>query len=197
MLKGWKTKTGLIIGVLGGALLAGVEVAPSPEIATWLKFLGTIFMNIGSGMTAYGVAHKVEKSNAKDSGFMDIRLCGLLAAAMAILIISSAGCGHRQVVLTPDQEIDRAYYEALNTFSKAEKEFTGWLITYNNWCENPEYADACKVADPYWDKANTALDAWGAVVEAKKGSAFEQDVYLNELKALKTKMLMEIPNFKW
>ncbi|HUU53246.1 MAG TPA: hypothetical protein VMW44_01230 [Candidatus Bathyarchaeia archaeon] len=61
MLQGWKTNTGLIIGVIGGALLAGAEVAPSPDFAVWLKFLGTILMTIGAGGAAYGVADKVQK----------------------------------------------------------------------------------------------------------------------------------------
>jgi len=61
MLKGWKTNTGLIVGVIGGALMAGAEVAPSPDIALWLKFIGTILMTIGASGAVYGVADKVQK----------------------------------------------------------------------------------------------------------------------------------------
>lgn len=61
MLTGWKTKTGLIVGVLGTGLLAGAEVAPTPQIGVWCRFLGMIMAGIGTGLAGYGIAHKIEK----------------------------------------------------------------------------------------------------------------------------------------
>ena len=61
MLTGWKTKTGLIVGVLGTGLLAGAEVAPTPQIGVWCRFLGMIMAGIGTGLAGYGIAHKVER----------------------------------------------------------------------------------------------------------------------------------------
>ena len=59
---GWKTKAGLITAAAGAGFLAGSQVAPNPEIAVWLKFLGTLIAAGGGCLTTYGVAHKVEKA---------------------------------------------------------------------------------------------------------------------------------------
>lgn len=114
---------------------------------------------------------------------------------VAIFIIS--GCFKRQIVLTPEQEPDRQYYEVLNIFNQAEKEFTSKLVKYNNWCEKPEYDEACSALDEYWYKANTALEAWKDIVDSRKNDTIEQDNYLDALKTLKSNILMEAPNFIW
>jgi hypothetical protein len=62
MIEGWKTKSGIICGLIGGGFLAGAEVAPSPGIAVWMRFIGTILVAVGGGGAFYGVAHKVEKT---------------------------------------------------------------------------------------------------------------------------------------
>jgi hypothetical protein len=63
MISGWKTKAGLIAVALGGALIAGAKVAPSPELAIWLEFGGTIIFTLGGGLAGYGVADKVERKS--------------------------------------------------------------------------------------------------------------------------------------
>ena len=59
---GWKTKAGIITGAVGVALLAGSQVSPNPDMAVWLKFLGTLIAAGGGSLGVYGVAHKVEKA---------------------------------------------------------------------------------------------------------------------------------------
>ena len=61
-MEGWKTKAGFFIGAIGGALLAGAEVAPNPNLAIWLRFFGIILMSFGGGTMGYGIAHKIEKT---------------------------------------------------------------------------------------------------------------------------------------
>ncbi|HBA86010.1 MAG TPA: hypothetical protein DCZ95_18145 [Verrucomicrobia bacterium] len=64
MISGWKTKWGLIIGTIGGGLMAGAMVAPSPDLEKWCMFIGIIMATIGGGGVGLGVAHKVEKSSS-------------------------------------------------------------------------------------------------------------------------------------
>lgn len=66
-MKGWKTKTGIIIGVVGGALLAGAQVVPPNklELAGWLQFAGVMLSFAGTGLGGYGIAHKGEKNTAE------------------------------------------------------------------------------------------------------------------------------------
>lgn len=113
------------------------------------------------------------------------------------LAVSLVGCGAKQVVLTPDQEKDRLYFEQKNQHNHALKFFTEVLTKYNDWCESPGYEEVCAVVDPYWTKANTALDTWGEVIEKREPLAGSQEAYRNALKRLKTKMLMKIPDFDW
>lgn len=118
---------------------------------------------------------------------------------VAIILVLSfvIGCAQRQVVLTPNQESDRAYYEALNRFNQAEKEFTDKLIKYNDWCEIPAYSSACKTVDPYWTKANDVLDAWKSIVNSRKNDTAAQNNYHEAMKELKTTVLMNLNNYKW
>ena len=58
---GWKTKYGAIVVALGMSLLGASEVAPNIELGTWMKFIGTVLTGFGSGLTAVGLGHKIEK----------------------------------------------------------------------------------------------------------------------------------------
>lgn len=64
---GWKTKTGVVIGIIGGALLAGAQVVPMNHIqlADWLQFAGTMLAFVGTGLSGIGIAHKGEKNAEK------------------------------------------------------------------------------------------------------------------------------------
>ncbi|HUV77065.1 MAG TPA: hypothetical protein VMW06_03300 [Desulfobacterales bacterium] len=113
------------------------------------------------------------------------------------LLFAMAACTKQQLVLQPDQEKDRAYYEALSTFNQADRQFTQALVKYNTWCEKPEYTAACTKTDPYWHKANTVLSTWEEIVESRKQDTTAQGNYRDALKALKSKVLMELPNYQW
>lgn len=113
------------------------------------------------------------------------------------LLFAMAACTKQQLVLQPDQETDRTYYEALNTFNQADREFTKALVKYNTWCEKLEYRAACSKTDPYWFKANTVLSTWGDIVESRKQDTIAQGNYRDALKALKSKVLMELPDYQW
>ena len=58
---GWKTKTGVIIGVIGGAMLASADMCPSPTWIPWLKFAGTLMAAAGGGLGIYGVGKKIDR----------------------------------------------------------------------------------------------------------------------------------------
>ena len=114
-----------------------------------------------------------------------------------VLCFIAISCTPRQVVLTPEQEANRAYFEQKDKHTQAVNFFTERLTKYNVWCANQEYVEACAKVDPIWKKANTALDTWGTVIEAKNPASGAEAIYQDELKALKTAMLMELPNFIW
>lgn len=65
-MKGWKTKTGAIIAVIGGALLAGSQVCPDESLKSWIIFAGTILASAGGGLGAYGIGHKIEKNGKRE-----------------------------------------------------------------------------------------------------------------------------------
>lgn len=117
--------------------------------------------------------------------------------AIIALMIFMIGCAERKVVLTPDQEANRAYFEAKDQHTQALKTFTKGLIKYNAWCEKAEYQEACSKIDPYVSKANKALNAWGAIVESRKDDTASNENYVDALKALKSELLMEAPGFIW
>lgn len=109
-----------------------------------------------------------------------------------ILAFSLVGCGlTREVVLTPDQEAGRIYYEAKNSHNQALKIFTEMLTKYNVWCSNSEYAEACAKIDPLWVKAETALDTWDNIIDTREPLTGCEDDYRAALKQLKTKLLMQ------
>lgn len=62
-MSGWKTRTGVLIGVIGGALLATANIFPIPEYIPWVQFTGTFLTAIGGGLGIYGVGSKVDKQN--------------------------------------------------------------------------------------------------------------------------------------
>lgn len=66
-LTGWKTKTGVIVGVIGAALLAGAQAIPPNafELSGWLNFAGIILSSVGTGLAGIGIAHKGEKNAEK------------------------------------------------------------------------------------------------------------------------------------
>ena len=58
---GWKTKYGAVIVAIGMSLLGASEVAPNVDLGIWMKFIGTVLTGLGSGLTAIGIGHKIEK----------------------------------------------------------------------------------------------------------------------------------------
>jgi len=62
-IKGWATKTGVVIFAIGGALLASCEMCPVDTGIGWLKFIGTLLTSLGGAMAGLGIARKVERSN--------------------------------------------------------------------------------------------------------------------------------------
>ena len=58
---GWKTKTGIIIGVVGSALLSSANVCPIPDWIPWITFIGTIITAIGAGLGVYGLGSKIDR----------------------------------------------------------------------------------------------------------------------------------------
>jgi hypothetical protein len=128
---------------------------------------------------------------------MDKKLKFIVLLFLVMMMIFTIGCVKRQVVLTPDQEANRAYFEAKDQHTEALKIFTKGLIKYNTWCEKAEYKEACSKIDPYVYEANKALNAWGAVVESRKDDTASNENYVDELKALKSKLLQEAPGYIW
>jgi len=59
---GWKVKTGTFLVSLGPVLLGASEIAPNPELESWFKFIGTLITGFGTALTAWGIAHKIEKN---------------------------------------------------------------------------------------------------------------------------------------
>lgn len=64
-MKGWKTKTGAIIGAIGVTITGASEMVPIPEISPWLKFAGFLLTGIGGALATWGIGHKIEKNNLK------------------------------------------------------------------------------------------------------------------------------------
>jgi len=59
---GWKSKYGGIAMAIGTAIMAGSEVAPSPEIKKWLIFLGVLITGGGASLLGIGISHKIQKT---------------------------------------------------------------------------------------------------------------------------------------
>ena len=106
-------------------------------------------------------------------------------------------CAKKQVVLTPEQEADRVYYEAKYVNVVADMKFTQSLTKYNLWCSDEAYKEVCAKIDPLWLKADKALDIWGQLVDSRQPAADAEGNFQAELKLLKTKLLMEIPDYSW
>jgi len=123
------------------------------------------------------------------------RNINIVLVILSLVLIFS--CAKKEVILTQEQEAERAYYEAKYVHATAEMKFTQALLKYNLWCNNPEYKEACSKVDDLWLKANSALDTWGALVDSKSPSTGAADDYQSQLKALKTKLLMELPTYSW
>lgn len=124
----------------------------------------------------------------------------VIIAILSLFFVS--GCSvlqqKREVKLTPEQESNRAYYEAKDVFNQAQKTFTEEIQKYNKYCSNEQYKDACVKVDPYVVKADQALDVWEGIIESKKGDpSGAQSSYVDALKALKTQIILELPNFSW
>jgi predicted small lipoprotein YifL len=117
--------------------------------------------------------------------------------SIILVVFLLVGCGYKQVVLTPDQEANRLYYEQKNQHNSAVKKFTQMLIKYNLWCERPEYTDACAAVDPFVVKANKALDTWEKLIDSREPIAGSDEDYQTALKNLKTEMLMNLPGFSF
>lgn len=107
-----------------------------------------------------------------------------------------AACAGQQVKLTPEQESDRAYYEAVLTHADAVKQYGLALKKYNLWVDEADSetkAFLIENVDKLWLKADEALEAWGKIVEAGK----DPDMEIANYKAIKTKILMQIPKLDW
>ena len=64
-MSGWKTKAACWLGAIGTGTMAGALVSPTPEIGTWMLFVGTI-VNAAAGALGFaGIAHKIEKAGQK------------------------------------------------------------------------------------------------------------------------------------
>lgn len=96
---GWKTVTGIIVGVTGGALLAGAEVANeiSYNLYLWMRLIGTILSFAGGGLGAYGIAHKSHKNTERieaavknKQGFIAWPVLAGIMAALAAVVIGCA-----------------------------------------------------------------------------------------------------------
>lgn len=61
-MKGWKTKWGAIILLAGQTVTGAADIAPDPTAAEWIRFAGKILTGIGTGLTAWGIGHKIEKA---------------------------------------------------------------------------------------------------------------------------------------
>ena len=118
----------------------------------------------------------------------------VLFLALSFIVVS---CTPRQVVLTPEQETNRAYFEQKDKHTQAVKSFTAKLTKYNSWCADQEYMEACGKVDIFWQKANQALDTWGSIIDAGKPVGDSEDTYMENLKELKTALLKELPNYIW
>jgi hypothetical protein len=63
-MSGWKTKLGAFLTAIGAVIVGAAEVAPTPEMIPWLKFIGFIIGGVGGAFTIWGIAHKVEKNRS-------------------------------------------------------------------------------------------------------------------------------------
>lgn len=59
---GWKTKWGTILLIVGGAVMGAAEIAPDANAALWMNFAAKLVTGIGTGLTAWGLGHKLEKN---------------------------------------------------------------------------------------------------------------------------------------
>ena len=101
-----------------------------------------------------------------------------------------------QVKLTPEQEAGRAYYEAILTHADAVKKYGMALKKYNLWVDEADPETKAFLIEnviKLWLKADETLEAWGSIVEAGK----DPDMEIANYKAIKTKILMQIPKLDW
>ena len=61
-MSGWKTKYGSIFLGIGAGILGASDIAPSPELGEWMKFIGTLITGVGTATAAWGIGHKLDKN---------------------------------------------------------------------------------------------------------------------------------------
>ena len=90
-MSGWKVKTGSIVGATGMALVGVGDVAPTPEMAVWVVFIGKLLAGLGGALAAFGLGHKIEKAGAGSQrgqvGMLSLMVLGLLSIVLIV------GCG--------------------------------------------------------------------------------------------------------
>lgn len=79
-LDGWKTKWGGILMAIGSAIGGASRVAPNPELAQWLVFIGVLVGGFGTALLGVGIGHKVQKSAAAKIILVALLIAGMTSA---------------------------------------------------------------------------------------------------------------------
>jgi len=123
-----------------------------------------------------------------------VRLVQFTIILMTILLVVS--CTHKKIVLTPEQEKDRGYYERVLVHATAVQKFAEAVVKYNI---HYDAADAQMKAwltdnlDLLWIQASDALDVWEAAI--KGGQSGEDEIMT--YKRLKSQILLKLPDLIW
>ena len=86
----------------------------------------------------------------------------LIVVLLSVILLVSC-FPKKQIVLKPEEEKDRAYYERILAHSQATQKFAEAAMKYNLHYDaaDPEtQAFLTKEVDPLWVQASNALDFW-------------------------------------
>jgi len=125
---------------------------------------------------------------------MNLNRVRILAVFMALFLIVS--CTPKKIVLTPEQEKDRGYYERILVHATAVQKFAEAVVKYNihyNAADAQTKAWLTENLDPLWIQASDALDVWEAAI--KGGQTGEDEIMT--YKRLKSAILLKLPDLIW
>lgn len=119
------------------------------------------------------------------------RVIGIL-----IVLLLLIGCSGRELVLQPEQEHDRNYYARKLVYTDTLKKFVQAQVKYNIHYEAADQETRKFLrdeVDPLWLQASTALDVWNSIIESR----LPDDDAMADFKAIKTQILLKLPDLIW
>jgi len=123
-----------------------------------------------------------------------VRLVQFTIIFMSILLVVS--CTPKKIVLAPEQEKDRGYYDRVLVHATAVQKFAEAEVKYNihyDAADTQTKAWLTENLDPLWIQASDALDVWE--VSIKGGQTGEDEIMA--YKRLKSMILLKLPDLLW